>query len=319
MEAEVSLAVISRGGRSARRLPSPEVRERVVILLALGSSRQAPPPALHASPTSTVATSAPSSRSRRARPAPRPSVEKEQPGLSPDQLPGSNGSGRSVRFQTGAQNQSARSADSLLPGAAPASSAPPRSAGARRDRSAAARAAAARRRGSAGPVDVDARQPELAERRGQEGRVLVASPWDGAARRAPPAPAPRRVLPRRRGERVARPDLQEDPAGLVEQLADRVGEAHGAAELARPVGRDRSPPRAGSRCRSRSRDGMRGACRGTRATRRREGLQDRVHHRRVEGVRGVEPPALEPLAPPAPRSRAAIASSGPETTQRSTG
>ncbi len=98
------------------------------------------------------------------------------------------------------------------------------------------------------------------------------------------------MLARHAGEAVARSHLQQQPAGLGEQLADAVAEADGMAQVARPVagigglfGRDPGAGDVGQEgdARRRQRHALDLA---------QEWAEDRFHHPRVEGMGGVQAP-----------------------------
>ncbi|OIQ84172.1 hypothetical protein GALL_340020 [mine drainage metagenome] len=103
------------------------------------------------------------------------------------------------------------------------------------------------------------------------------------------------MLARQGGQRAARADLQEGGVGVTrERRADRRREAHRLAEVAGPVigagGVGLGHPGAGAG----GDDGKarRGECNGLdRGGKRRQG---RVHHGRVEGVRGLQHARLHP-------------------------
>ena len=119
---------------------------------------------------------------------------------------------------------------------------------------------------------------------------------EGAQRRAPgPPPAAR--------------------GGVLQQLAQPLGEAHRRTQVARPVGRVGrlcgGDPGAGH---VRHEGDLRRAAGARWRDRVGEGREDRVHHRGVEGVRGVQPPRAGCRARQ-PRLERGHGLAGPATTQ----
>jgi hypothetical protein len=101
----------------------------------------------------------------------------------------------------------------------------------------------------------------------------------------------RGLLQRPRGERLARPDLDQHPPGLAPQLGHRVREPHRAAQVLRPIGRVRrlfgGDPAAGD-------IGEIGNLRRMQLDpleERQEALHRRLHQGRMEGVRRLQPAA----------------------------
>ena len=139
------------------------------------------------------------------------------------------------------------------------------------------------------PIDLDTRGPELPERE-QEGvavvavlRVVAHQP-DGMVPGRPP-----RVPRRRRGQRAARADLDQDAVRVAEQHVDFVGESDRRAHLARPG------CRVGGLAGSQPGPGHVGQQRDLRFAQRLPGQEagefrdHRIHQARVERVRRADP------------------------------
>ena len=145
----------------------------------------------------------------------------------------------------------------------------------------------------AAPVRLDAVEPELSQRLEQEGQVLLALLRVAQRGENHVAGAAVGVLAGEGRQGLSRPHLQEHPLRVAAELAHAVGEAHRLAQVARPVGGigrlGVGDPGAGDvrdvgDLRRLQHDPLE-ACD--------ERLQDRLHHHRVKGVRGVERPRAD--------------------------
>ena len=138
-----------------------------------------------------------------------------------------------------------------------------------------------------GPIHRHACEPETGQGRGD--RILFARVFrnrmDEVVMRLF-----RPVLPRELRERLSRARLEERVAGMLQQRARRVCKAHGRAQMIRPILRVGrllgGEPLAGDTRENRDRRRVKRDA----AHRFRERCDDRIDHRRVEGVRSREPP-----------------------------
>ncbi len=145
-----------------------------------------------------------------------------------------------------------------------------------------------------GEVDRGAVQPEAAHGGEQRGRLAVAAlrRTEGGEGRTPGG---RGVPVDQGGERPARADFQQQGIGRPGERRDAVAEAHRGEQVAHPVlrigGLLGGDPGAGDIGEERQ---LRRAQIDARE-RRGERLRHRLHHRRMEGVRGAQEAVLDPL------------------------
>ena len=140
-----------------------------------------------------------------------------------------------------------------------------------------------------GPVDGSARAPHLAEGLADRHGLADLAPGMTERRDRDPVRHGVRLLARQRGQRLSGADLDEDHVGLAEQHAHRVGEADRLAEVRGPVAGigELALGGPGPGDRADHRDAQR-AQRGA-AHQLAEGVDERVHHRRVRRERDRQP------------------------------
>ena len=142
-----------------------------------------------------------------------------------------------------------------------------------------------------GPIRLHSPQPQHAKRVQQARGIALPRETVGERRNDPLIAREFRVLPCERAQHVAGPDLEQDMAGILEQLRDARGELHRLAGMAAPVGgigcfllRHPFASHAGHVGNLRRMQSRLGRARG-------EGLDHGVHHRGMERMRRHEPPA----------------------------
>ena len=137
------------------------------------------------------------------------------------------------------------------------------------------------------PIDFDAREPKLA-RRGEKFDCLGFRSGSRAGMNRGLSGLLGGILPRERGQRLARADFEQRELRLLQQRAHRIGEAHGVPQLRGPVA-GRGPFLVGGEAAVQAGDDrdLRLVPRDARDLRLKFG-EDRVHHGGVKRVRGLQ-------------------------------